>query len=274
MRYYAVFGNPIDHSLSPLIHSYFAKDAKVDLTYDKILVEDKFASSAKLFFKEGDGCNITVPFKQDAFYFANTLSKRAQLSGAVNTLKKLDDGTYFGDNTDGAGLCLDFKLQDITLSSKKILIIGAGGATRGIIGPLFESNVESITIVSRTFAKTQDLVDSMPFDKLYAIDFESLNTSDRDFDIVINASSSSLHNELPKISDTILSKAHCVYDLMYSKDGSTIFTKKAKSLGITHAFDGLGMLICQAALSFKLWTGVDANIPGAYNFVQEFLNKR
>lgn len=274
MRYYAVFGNPIEHSLSPLIHTYFAKEAKIDLVYDKILVKGKFVDSANLFFKEGSGCNITVPFKQDAFYFANTLTTRATLSGAVNTLKKLDDGTYLGDNTDGAGLCLDFKLQDITLTNKKILVIGAGGATRGIIGPLLDSSVEFITIVSRTYSKTYDLVNSMSFENLHAIDFESLNSSDRIFDIVINASSSSLHNELPQISDTILSKAYCVYDLMYSKDGTTIFTKKAKSLGVNHAFDGLGMLICQAALAFKLWTGVDANIPGAYNFVQEVLNQR
>ena len=274
MRYYAVFGNPIEHSLSPLIHSYFAKEAKLDLTYDKILVNDKFEDSAKLFFKKGQGCNITVPFKQDAYKFANTLSDRAKLSGAVNTLKKLDDGTYLGDNTDGAGLCLDFKLKDITLSNKKILIIGSGGATRGIIGPLFDCGVESITLVSRTFYKTKELVDAMPFDKLYASDFDSLNSSTSTFDIVINASSSSLHNELPKINDTILSKAYCVYDLMYSHDGSTIFTKKAKSLGVAHAFDGLGMLICQAALAFKLWTCVDANISGAYNYLQEYLNKR
>ena len=158
---YAVFGNPIAHSKSPIIHAEFAKQTGEDIVYERQLVEEaKFAEAAHEFFAAGGyGLNITVPFKLDAFAFADQLSERAKLAGAVNTLKKLADGKVLGDNTDGAGL-----LRDITknlawkIAGKRVLVLGAGGAVRGVIAPLLIENPQRIVIANRTLSKAEELV--------------------------------------------------------------------------------------------------------------------
>lgn len=251
---YAVFGNPVEHSMSPQLHSYFAKISGQNMEYGKVLVEDSsFKATADEFFKNGGkGCNVTVPCKIDAYDYADSLSEYAKAAGAVNTLKLLDDGSIYGDNTDGRGLCEDLKRLRCPLSDSKILIIGAGGASRGIIKPLLENAVKSITIVNRTLSKAQDI--AALFDGLVSVTtYEKLNDQ---FDVIINATSTSLQNILPPLNDEVVKKAKFAYDLMYRKDGETVFTKHAKSLGISDAYDGFGMLIGQAVLSFELWRGL------------------
>lgn len=270
---YAVFGNPVEHSLSPLIHEFFAKDTQQQMHYGTVLVDGSFEDSANIFFEDGLGCNITVPFKQEAYRYATQLSHRAEISGAVNTIKKLDYNCFYGDNTDGDGLVLDLKRKGIEFKGKKVLIIGAGGATRGIIAPIADMEVDSVTVVSRTFAKTQDLVESMNIKNLKAISFERINEQDKEYDLILNASSSSLQGVLPDLKDGILKKAFCVYDLMYSKSGETVFTRKAHELGVKATYDGLGMLICQAALSFELWRGVRPDIDKAYSYILGVLGR-
>lgn len=253
---YVVFGNPVEHSMSPKIHSVFAKQTKQDLIYDKILIPlGQFNTYADNFFKEGGlGCNITVPFKLDAYAYADKLSDYAKAAGAVNTLKKLEDGSIYGDNTDGRGLVFDLLRLNCKLKGSKILIIGAGGAAKGILKPILEQEPCSLTIVNRTLSKAQEL--AALYQGVKAASFEDL--FDR-FDVIINATSLSLTDELPNISDELLAKASFVYDLMYRPNGQTVFTQKAKSLGVNHVYDGFGMLIGQALLSFELWRGVKAD---------------
>lgn len=258
---YLVFGNPIAHSMSPSLHAYFAKITQQDLVYDRSLVEEgRFKECADEFFSHGGlGCNITVPCKLDAYSYANTLTDYAKAAGAVNTLKKLDDGTILGDNTDGRGLVRDLLRLKCPLQDSKVLIIGAGGACQGILKPILETNPKSIAIVNRTLSKAEHLA-SLYQDKVTAASFENLEGS---FDVIINATSLSLKNELPNLSDELLGSAKFVYDLMYRKDGDTVFTKKAKALGVTQSFDGFGMLIGQAILSFELWRGVEVDFDKA-----------
>ena len=156
---YLVFGNPIAHSMSPDLHTFFADSTNQDLVYDRELVEDGcFNLQADRFFDNGGrGCNITVPCKLDAYNYADTLSEYAKAAGAVNTLKKMEDGTIYGDNTDGRGLVYDLKRLGCVLKGAKVLIIGAGGATQGILKPILEEEPESITIANRTFEKAQKL---------------------------------------------------------------------------------------------------------------------
>jgi shikimate dehydrogenase len=252
---YAVFGNPVAHSKSPLIHAEFAKQTGEGVAYDRQLVEEgKFAAAARDFFAGGGcGLNITVPFKLDAFAFADQLTERAQQAGAVNTLKKLPDGKILGDNTDGAGL-----LRDITqnlgwkMAGKRVLVLGAGGAVRGVIAPLLAEHPQRIVIANRTLAKAEEL--AKLFDAGKIVRASSLNIHARPFDIVINGTSASLGGEMPDLSPTILAPNACCYDMMYGKE-LTPFLLWAQQQGAQVA-DGLGMLVEQAAESFYLWRGV------------------
>lgn len=247
---YAVFGNPIAHSLSPQIHSYFADQTKQDLVYDRVLVpEGEFKATADKFFSEGGcGCNVTVPCKLDAYSYADTLTEYAKAAGAVNTLKKLPDGSVLGDNTDGRGLVLDLLRTNCPLKGSRILIIGAGGAARGIIKPIVEQLPQSVTIVNRTLSKAKEL--AAIYEGVEATDFSEL---DGVFDVIINATSTSLDGKLPAISDSIYKNAVYAYDLMYRKNENTVFVQKALDCGIKHVHDGFGMLVGQAILSFELW---------------------
>ena len=258
---YAVLGNPIEHSMSPLLHEFFAEKTSQDLTYGRILVETgTFEKTVRDFFKSGGrGCNVTVPCKLDAYNLADSLSDYAKAAGAVNTLKVMEDGAIYGDNTDGRGLVYDLKRLSCPLAGARILIIGAGGAAKGILLPIINEDPKEIVIANRTVAKAQSLASVYP-QKVKGCGFDEIEGS---FDLIINASSSSLSGDVPPIKDEIIAKAKAVYDLMYSKTARTPFTEKALSLNVQNVNDGFGMLIGQAILSFELWRGVKPDFDTA-----------
>ncbi len=250
---YAVFGNPINHSKSPAIHRQFAEQTGQDMHYTKQLVnEGEFASAAQEFFAQGGkGLNITVPFKLDAFAFASKRTPRAERAGAVNTLAMLSDGSILGDNTDGIGMIHDMHNLGWELQGKRVLILGAGGAVRGILQPLLEENPARVTIANRTLAKAEELAKNfLDLGDLQAKSFEQL-TGDT-FDIVINGTSASMQGELPPLPKNLLAQNACCYDMMYGAE-PTIFLQWAKDNGATQIADGLGMLIGQAAEAFYVW---------------------
>ena len=259
---YAVFGNPIAHSKSPLIHTAFAEQTRQDLLYERQLVEpNKFIETARQFFANGGcGLNITVPFKLEAFELADVLSERAEAAGAVNTLKKMPDGKIYGDNTDGAGL-----LRDIThnlgwkIHGKRVLLLGAGGAVRGVIAPLLAEQPSRIVIANRTLEKAEALVKDFSVGKsaqeIKLLRASSLHIHARPFDIVINGTSASLQGAMPDLDPAILNPNACCYDMMYGAQ-LTLFLQWAQRHGAKEVVDGLGMLVEQAAESFYLWRGV------------------
>ncbi len=249
---YAVIGNPIGHSKSPLIHAAFAKQTQQTLSYTAELVE---IGQVKTFIttftnNNGFGLNVTVPFKQDAYELATELSPRAQLAGAVNTLI-LDNEKIFGDTTDGVGLLNDLKINHHqTIKNKRILVVGAGGAVRGILEPLLLETPAELIIANRTLSKARQLAeDFSDFGNINACNFSELN---KPFDLIINGTSASLKGELPPLPDHLFTKNACAYDMMYSKE-PTIFMQWAEQQGARFIFDGLGMLVEQAAESFYLW---------------------
>ncbi|HHX8649639.1 shikimate dehydrogenase [Vibrio antiquarius] len=262
---YAVFGNPIGHSKSPFIHTLFARQTNQSLTYTaECAPVGGFIEAAKAFFADGGkGCNVTLPFKEDAYQFASRLTERAQLAGAVNTLKKLDDGEIIGDNTDGAGLVQDLLQHQVVLEGARILIIGAGGAARGVIKPLLDQKPASLTITNRTFSKAEELAEL--FSAYGPVTAKEMNTIAEEYDVVINSTSTSLSGELPAISSSVFATNSTSYDMMYGK-GDTTFNQWAKQHGAAHAYDGLGMLVGQAAESFMLWRGLR---PGAKQILRE-----
>ncbi len=250
---YAVMGNPIQHSKSPQIHSEFALQTKQDIIYSAMLVPvDGFESAVTNFFKgKGKGLNITVPFKEQAFKLATRLTERAKTAQAVNTLMLQEDGSILGDNTDGAGLVGDITLNNKEeLTGKRILVVGAGGAVKGILQPFLEQQPESITLVNRTFEKAQLLAESFKaYGNISACGFEDLTLP---FDIIINGTSASLNGELPPIPTAAVAKNTLAYDMMYAKE-PTAFLKWAQQQGAKKVIDGMGMLVGQAAVSFELW---------------------
>lgn len=261
----AIFGNPVEHSLSPVLHTYFGKQAGIDVSYERILVpEGGFAAAADSFFASGGaGCNVTVPCKQDAFAYAGECTERARKAAASNALKKLDGGGIFADNTDGAGLVEDLRSLGTDFPSCDVLVIGAGGAAMGILDEIWHERPRSITVTNRTLSNAQKLASQFGYIKV--IPQEEVRGS---YGLVLNASSSSLHGVLPEIDESVLAGAGCVYDLMYSRDGTTVLTEKARALGAACVHDGIGMLVCQAVLSFRLWTGADIDIPKAKDYLR------
>ncbi|MFM2588494.1 shikimate dehydrogenase [Vibrio sp. TBV020] len=262
---YAVFGNPIGQSKSPFIHTLFARQTSQSLTYTaESPNKDAFDQAATEFFAQGGkGCNVTVPFKEDAYRFATRLTERAQLAGAVNTLKKLDDGEIIGDNTDGEGLVQDLLQYQVPLKGARILLIGAGGAARGVIKPLLDQQPAEIVVTNRTFAKAEVLAEMFsPYGSIKACEMNEVTQS---FDVIINSTSSSLSGELPDISAAIFSNQSVVYDMMYGA-GKTTFNQWAHEQGAALVYDGLGMLVGQAAESFMLWRGLR---PGTKQILRE-----
>lgn len=253
---YAVFGNPIGHSQSPRIHRLFAAATGQDLTYDARLAPlDSFnASVADFVAAGGKGANVTVPFKEEAFRLASLRTPRAELAGAVNTLSFTPAGCI-GDNTDGAGLVRDLQSNlGLTIVGKRVLLLGAGGASRGAIGPLLEALPASLCIANRSIAKAVDL----------AAHFAALGSvvgggypelAGRQFDLVINATSASLGGELPPLPPGIFAPGALAYDMMYGK-GDTPFLAFAREQGASRLADGLGMLVEQAAEAFFVWRGI------------------
>ncbi len=248
---YAVFGHPIAHSKSPQIHAAFARQTGQDLTYEAILAPlEGFADSVAAFIADGGrGANVTVPFKEEAFRLVDRLSTRAQRAGAVNTLVFDADG-MLGDNTDGAGLVADLTRNlDCTLGGKRILLLGAGGAARGVIEPLLEQQPAALVLANRTVSRAQEL--AVLFGRgATACSFEAADTR---FDLVINATAASLAGELPPLSPSIFDADTLAYDMMYGRD--TPFLAFARQHGAATA-DGLGMLVEQAAEAFYVWRGV------------------
>lgn len=250
---YAVFGNPIHHSKSPAIHRHFAEQTHQDMQYNKQLVnEGEFVQSAQDFFAQGGkGLNITVPFKLDAYGFAQKLTARAERAGAVNTLALLSDGTILGDNTDGIGMLHDMHNLGWELEGKRILILGAGGAVRGVLQPLLEERPAQIIIANRTLSKAEELARQFQdLGNVQARSFEQL--AGESFNLVINGTSASLQGELPPLPDNLFAvNAYC-YDMMYSAE-PTVFLQWAKEKGASQVADGLGMLVGQAAEAFYVW---------------------
>lgn len=256
MDRYCVFGNPIGHSKSPQIHRLFAEQTGQTLSYDARLAPlDDFAGNAREFFEQGLGGNVTVPFKEDAYRLATELTERARRAGAVNTLKTLEGGGLLGDNTDGAGLTRDLTVNHgVVLRGARILVLGAGGAVRGILEPFLGQQPACIVIANRTASRAEQLAEE--FKDLGSLRGGGFDLKDQPFDLIVNGTSASLAGELPPIDSALIAPGHTVcYDMMYGKD-ATAFNRWAAEHGAARCIDGLGMLVEQAAEAFLLWRGV------------------
>jgi len=253
---YAVMGNPVAHSKSPVIHKQFAHQFGHDIEYTALWVDlDGFPEAVQQFRADGGkGLNVTVPFKLEAFSLADSLSDRARLAGAVNTLRFEPDGKIFGDNTDGTGLVHDLtKNLNVPLRDRKILVLGAGGAARGVLGPLIKQHPALLMIANRTVSKAQELARAFAhFGKVEACGYDDL--VGKRFDVVINGTSASLKGEVPPLPVNLFTNNAVAYDMMYG-DKPTAFLEWAMLHGAATAADGLGMLVEQAAESYLLWRG-------------------
>lgn len=265
MDRYLVFGHPVRHSKSPFIHTLFARQTQQALEYG--LAEpavDEFATALSTFFAEGGkGCNVTVPFKEQAFALVDRLSPRAKRAGAVNTIKLTDDGVLLGDNTDGAGLVADLKAHGVSLADSRILLLGAGGAARGALAPLLAEGPSELVIANRTQAKAEQL--AAEFQDLGAIVARTYEQLSGRFDLVINSTSASLQGDLPPLSPALIHGELAIYDMMYGA-ADTPFIAWAKRHGARQTMDGLGMLVEQAAEAFTVWRGIR---PGTKQVLRE-----
>ncbi len=251
---YAVIGNPIEHSLSPRIHQRFAELTGEDIAYLRLLGStDDFAGDARHFLDTGGkGLNVTVPFKEQAFTLADDLSTRARRAGAVNTLIVTDQGLR-GDNTDGIGLVRDLRdNHGFDFTGRRVLLLGAGGAARGVVRPLLDAGPRHIVIANRTASKADALAARADSARVSARGLDKLE-GER-FDLIINATAAGLTDALPDIPDTLLAKGGWSYDMMYASE-PTAFVRWGRTRGASKALDGLGMLVEQAAESFCLWRG-------------------
>ncbi|WP_130832170.1 shikimate dehydrogenase [[Erwinia] mediterraneensis] len=255
MENFAVFGNPIAHSKSPLIHHYFAEQTGIAHRYGRVCVPlDGFTQAMGDFFaRGGQGANVTLPFKQQAWEFADELSERAALAGAVNTLKKESDGRITGDNTDGIGLLSDLQRLAMINPGERILLVGAGGAARGVILPLLSLGCH-LTLTNRTRARADELVQI--FRQSGTIQARALNElAHEHFDLIINATSSGVTGDVPALPESLIQPETRCYDMFYQAQ-LTSFLSWCQQQGARQLADGLGMLVGQAAHSFQLWHGV------------------
>jgi len=254
---YAVMGNPVSHSKSPRIHALFAQQLKHNIEYTAIQVDaGGFAQAVEQFRGGGGkGLNVTVPFKQEAYWLTEHRSERATIAQAVNTLRFDKDDHLFADNTDGAGLVHDLERNlHVSIRDKRILVLGAGGAVRGVLHPLLHKNPALIVVANRTLSKARDLVDEFAqYGKLEASGFDDLKG--KRFDMVINGTAASLKGEVPPLPENLFSKDALAYDMMYG-DKSRPFLNWAELHGAGQVADGLGMLVEQAAESYLIWRGV------------------
>ncbi len=261
---YALIGHPVAHSKSPAIHTKFALACGQAMQYEALLAPlDGFRDCVAQFRRAGGlGANVTLPFKLEAYALADELSARAQAAGAVNTLRF--DGTHiFGDNTDGIGLVTDI-LQRVqfSISGKRVLLLGAGGAARGALLPLLEQNPDQIIIANRTLTHAQALVQQFAQHSPVQILAREFAALDGRFDLIINATSASLQASLPPISPHLLGQGSLAYDMMYAAQ-PTVFMQWASQTG-ADVRDGLGMLVEQAAQAFALWRGMLPNTAEVY----------
>lgn len=254
---YAVMGNPVAHSRSPRIHALFGEQCGIRLDYRAIQVDPGgFAQAVSNFQGSGGrGLNVTVPFKVEAWKLADRVSERAEEAAAVNTLGFEHGGRSFGDNTDGIGLVRD--LVDnlgCPIAGHRLLIVGAGGAVRGVLGAMLDLQPSSVTVANRTVDRADEVVGR--FSGRGHLDACGLDELDgRRFDIIINATSASLEGEVPALPATVVAGCELAYDMVYA-DEPTAFMRWAGEHGAARAADGLGMLVEQAAESFRLWHGV------------------
>ncbi|MBH0073574.1 shikimate dehydrogenase [Pseudoalteromonas sp. NZS127] len=254
MDKYAVFGNPIKHSKSPAIHKQFAISLGEQIDYRAILAPiDNFEKTVSNFFAQGGkGANITMPFKEQAFAMADELTPLAKIVGAVNTLKKQTDGTLLGDNTDGIGFVNDLLANNVSITGKRILIIGAGGAARGVVLPLLDHQPQEVVIVNRTAEKAQNLA------KLFAqhgkvSGYGFNNLPENDYALIINSTSSSMNDELPALDQKHITNCEVAYDMFYSLQNTIFMNWVAQYNSNTKLLDGSGMLVGQAAQAYYVW---------------------
>lgn len=254
---YAVMGNPVAHSKSPAIHAEFARQTGERIVYTAIQVDEGgFAQAVGNFAASGGkGLNITIPYKQDAWELVDERSPRAERAGAVNTMTFRDDGSVVGDNTDGIGLVTDITVNHgMAITGRRLLVVGAGGAVRGVLGPLLEQRPDVLVIGNRTADRAVTL--AAAFSDQGPVSGCGLDALEgRTFDLVINGTSASLHGEALAIPETILTPETWGYDMMYGQE-PTPFMRWAERNGAYCAVDGLGMLVEQAAESFLIWRGV------------------
>lgn len=255
---YAVFGNPIAHSRSPWIHTRFAEQTGEDIQYDRLEVStDGFAEAVELFQESGgSGLNITVPFKEEAWAVVDSRSPRAEACGAVNTLLFRDDGGRHGDNTDGEGLVRDLRDNHrVPLKGQRVLVLGAGGAVRGVLELLAAEHPAVLLIANRTVSRARGLVGLChEAPEARACGFEELRDEGA-WDVIINGTSTGLSGGMPDLPDTVIHTGTTAYDMVYGPE-PTPFMRWAAERGAANTLDGLGMLVEQAAESFRLWRGV------------------
>ncbi len=257
---YAVIGNPIEQSKSPFIHLAFAKVAHQDMDYIKLLAPlDGFAAEVDAFRAAGGkGMNVTAPFKLDAFAYATDLAPSAQMAGAVNAMK-FEGALVYAENFDGVGLVRDVVHNlGCPLQGKRVLVLGAGGATRGALLPMLAEQPSQLVVVNRTVAKAQELASLAQQHQLGAVPVVGLGYEQlqgHQFDVVFNATSASLTAQLPPLPASVFAPGALAYELAYGK-GLTPFLKLAQQAGVTHLADGVGMLAEQAAEAFAWWRGV------------------
>ncbi len=267
---YAVFGNPIKHSKSPAIHAAFAAQCGQAMEYRAVRVDEgDFSRAARQFFERGGaGLNVTLPFKEEAFRFADRLSLRAQRAGAVNTLTRAADGQIEGDNTDGIGLVRDMVANlGWVIQGQRVLIIGAGGAVRGVLEPLLKEQPRQVLILNRTAARAQQL--AAEFADLGPVEGGGYElAANNQADLVINASSAGLSGEMPPLPSELLTERSCCYDMIYGSE-PTPFMRWAAHHAAWAVADGLGMLVEQAAQAFYLWRGMRPETRSVINHIRE-----
>jgi len=253
---YAVIGYPVAHSWSPFIHGLFAKQTGHAITYSRLEVAPEALNErvVEFFAADGKGLNVTLPHKQAACLIARERTPRAEMAGAVNTLV-LRNNNVFGDNTDGAGLIADLTRNlAFALQGTRILVLGAGGAARGVLGPLLEADPEYLEIANRNDERAVELAHEFStLGTVHGCGFDAI--ADSTFDLVLNATSASLQDTIPPIPPQVIGPTTLCYDMAYGR-GDTAFTRWAKSAGAGRAETGWGMLVEQAAESFLLWRGV------------------
>ncbi|AWD32699.1 Shikimate dehydrogenase (NADP(+)) [Candidatus Kinetoplastibacterium sorsogonicusi] len=280
IKLFAVIGNPINHSKSPKIHNYFAKQNNINQAYTKILSSDnEFKKSLENFIEIGGlGLNVTVPFKQTAFNIIKKeyLSKNALLAEAVNTIH-IKNNLLYGYNTDGQGFINDLIRLNFNINNSKILLIGAGGAARGIIISLIEYGCSRLHIINRNIENAMILMNiakkiSINSSHNMEISYGALNSANiESWPLVINTTSSSLQNQTLPLPENIFSSNSIAYDLYYSNQ-PTLFLKQAKDLGAKICVDGLGMLIEQAAESFYIWHGIKPDTISTLSYIRSSLD--
>lgn len=272
MDQYGVMGNPIQHSKSPFIHRLFAEQTSQQLQYSPILVPLEGLSDALKQFQDqgGKGVNITLPFKHRAFSLVDSLSERAQRAEAINTIKFNEDGTRFGDNTDGAGIIRDIVSNlKFKIKNKRVLILGAGGAVRGILDPILNEQPIEVVLSNRSESKAvaiaEEFSDRGP---ILACPLSLLEANA--FDLVINGTSASLQGEMLDLPGSILNEGALCYDMVYDK-AATPFLRWAKDQDAATCVDGIGMLVEQAAEAFYVWRDVKPNTKPVLAALNEML---